>query len=477
MHRPMTPTALRGCAALLGVAALCATIAPAPARADTVTDWNDYASTAIVVIAGQPPPVAVLSFAMVQGAVYDAVERDRSRPPPVSRRAAGPAARTPRTRRPRPRRSASCVGLFPAQQRRCSRSTTRRSPRSPDTPPGAKAARRSPTARRPRRRCSPRGTNDGRFGPFTPVIGTTPGVWRPTPPLFATDPAPWVGNVRPFLVPSVEMLRTDGPNAADQPRLRPRLQRDQVRSARCTARPARRTRPTRRSSGRTTPSRCATACSAPSPPTSTCRHRRQRAAVRDDQPGRRRRGDRLLERQVPLELLAPDHRHPRGRHRRQPGHHGRPDLDCRCSTRPRPSPRRAAARHPAVPRQPVRPHLRHRRDRRHAAALLRHRPRRRSARPATSPAPPGTSPGSPTRCARSSTPASGPASTSAPPTSRAPSSARRSPATCTGTTSSPPTEPVLHPDPGCDLQRQTRSVISRMRPRARAPPSSGRGSR
>ena len=28
---------------------------------------------------------------------------------------------------------------------------------------------------------------------------------RPTPPSFATDPAPWVGNVRPFLVPSVEI--------------------------------------------------------------------------------------------------------------------------------------------------------------------------------------------------------------------------------------------------------------------------------
>jgi hypothetical protein len=55
--------------------------------------------------------------------------------------------------------------------------------------------------------------NDGRFGPFAPVIGTTPGAWRPTPPLFAQDPAPWVGNVGPFLVPGVEMLRSDGPNA------------------------------------------------------------------------------------------------------------------------------------------------------------------------------------------------------------------------------------------------------------------------
>ena len=34
----------------------------------------------------------------------------------------------------------------------------------------------------------------------------------PTLPAFALDPAPWVGNVRPFLVPNVEMLRSAGPN-------------------------------------------------------------------------------------------------------------------------------------------------------------------------------------------------------------------------------------------------------------------------
>ncbi|HYT61316.1 MAG TPA: hypothetical protein VEL06_14165, partial [Haliangiales bacterium] len=46
---------------------------PPVARADAVTDWNAIASAAIVTRAGQPPPVSVLSFAMVQGAVYDAV--------------------------------------------------------------------------------------------------------------------------------------------------------------------------------------------------------------------------------------------------------------------------------------------------------------------------------------------------------------------------------------------------------------------
>jgi hypothetical protein len=61
-------------------------------------------------------------------------------------------------------------------------------------------------------------TGDGRGGPFTVVEGTDPGEWRLAPPqgptgIVARDPAPWVGNVRPFLVSDVEMLRTDGPNA------------------------------------------------------------------------------------------------------------------------------------------------------------------------------------------------------------------------------------------------------------------------
>ena len=52
---------------------LVALASPTVTRADAVTDWNAIASTTIVTNAGQPPPVSALSFAMVQGAVYDAV--------------------------------------------------------------------------------------------------------------------------------------------------------------------------------------------------------------------------------------------------------------------------------------------------------------------------------------------------------------------------------------------------------------------
>src|SRR6516225_712475 len=57
---------------LLIAPALVALVSPAVAQ-NAVTYWNETASTAIVVTAGQPPPVSALSFATVQGAVYDAV--------------------------------------------------------------------------------------------------------------------------------------------------------------------------------------------------------------------------------------------------------------------------------------------------------------------------------------------------------------------------------------------------------------------
>jgi hypothetical protein len=54
MHRPS-----RRIGTFLGAAALCTIGAPTVARADMVAEWNDQASTSIVAVAGQPPPVSV----------------------------------------------------------------------------------------------------------------------------------------------------------------------------------------------------------------------------------------------------------------------------------------------------------------------------------------------------------------------------------------------------------------------------------
>jgi hypothetical protein len=82
----------------------------------------------------------------------------------------------------------------------------------PDNPPGSRAAGIAIGEATAAAMLEAR-MNDGRFGPPPNLYPPAPGIWRPTPPNFANDPAPWVGNVLPFIVPSAEMLRTDGPNA------------------------------------------------------------------------------------------------------------------------------------------------------------------------------------------------------------------------------------------------------------------------
>jgi hypothetical protein len=183
--------------------------ARAQPASNAATEWNAIASTAIMSTAGQPPHVAPLSLAMVQGAVYDAVNAiDGGHEPYLVAPAAAPsdskeaAAATAAFR--------VLVGLFPTQQPALQPLYDTSLAGVADGPAKAggiavgEAAAAAMLAER---------ANDGRGGPFSFVFGTDPGEWRPTPPNFGLDPAPWVGNVRPFLVPDVEMLRTEGPNA------------------------------------------------------------------------------------------------------------------------------------------------------------------------------------------------------------------------------------------------------------------------
>ncbi len=162
---------------LLIVLALVALASPPVARADAVTDWNAIASTAIVTNAGQPPHPSLLSFAMVQGAVYDAVNAID--------------------------RAAQLLTWQPVYDAYIAN--------LPDDPPGSRDAGVTIGETTARAMLEAR-LNDGRFGPPPDLYPPAPGIWRRTPPNYASDAAPWVGNVRPFLVPSAEMLRTDGPN-------------------------------------------------------------------------------------------------------------------------------------------------------------------------------------------------------------------------------------------------------------------------
>jgi PAP2 superfamily len=197
--------------------ALVALAWPTFARADAVTYWDEIASNAIVVTAGQPPPVSALSFAMVQGAVYDAVNAiDRGHRPYLVQPPSNPTDSIEAATAAAAFRVlvgfADLPGLFPSQQPTLQPIYDAYIASLPDNPPGSRAAGIVIGETTARTMLIDR-QNDGRFGPPPTLYPPVPGIWRPTPPNFANDPAPWVGNVRPFLVPNVEMLRTDGPNA------------------------------------------------------------------------------------------------------------------------------------------------------------------------------------------------------------------------------------------------------------------------
>jgi hypothetical protein len=207
--------------------ALVVLASPKVTRANAVTDWNLIASNAIVVTGGQPPPASALSFGMVQGAVYDAVNAiDRGYQPylpeppsnPTDSKEAAAATAAYRVLVGFP----DLPGLFPSQQPTLQSVYNAYIEGLPDNPPGSRANGVAIGEATARTMLTNR-LNDGRFGPPPPLdcspwqcqstYTQAPGVWRPTPPNFAFDPTQWVGNVRTFLVPSAEMLRTDGPNA------------------------------------------------------------------------------------------------------------------------------------------------------------------------------------------------------------------------------------------------------------------------
>lgn len=195
-------------------AGLLALVLPASARADAVTQWNINASTAIFA-EGPTAHASTLSFAMVQGAVYDAVNGIEGRYQPyLVRPAANPwdskdaAVATAAYR--------VLLAVVPSSQTVARANLTTQYdnalaavPEGPAKAAGIAAGEAAASAMLAAR------ANDGRnpTTPFPFVFGSTPGGWVVSPPLTAPDPSAWVGNVRTFLVPSAAMLRSDGPNA------------------------------------------------------------------------------------------------------------------------------------------------------------------------------------------------------------------------------------------------------------------------
>jgi hypothetical protein len=232
----ITNTTRRGrnarCRALLIVLAVSALAIPATANAqsatsaDTVREWNLHAADALINAptapipgAGQTPHVSQLHLAMVQGAVYDAVNSidGGHQPylaglPPASPSASQEAAVA--TAAHDVLLGLEVVPPLPDVVReRLEDLYEDELAGIPDgdakadgIAAGAAAASAMLEAR----------ADDGRYGPFrfTPVApGTEAGRWQTTPPAFVSDPFAWVATVEPFVIESPSQFRSKGPHA------------------------------------------------------------------------------------------------------------------------------------------------------------------------------------------------------------------------------------------------------------------------
>jgi hypothetical protein len=193
---------------LVAVAALLAVAAPA--RADTVTDWNLNATNALIVAAGQPPQASVPHLAMVHGAVYDAVNAidgghegylisSRLATPSDSKHAAAATAAY-----------RVLVHLVPAQQPALDAQYAASLAAIPD---GSAKTRGIAVGDAAGAAMIAARTGDGRFGPYRFAVGSGPGVWKPVLPAFVNDPFAWLKDVKPFLVRSASQFRSRGPLA------------------------------------------------------------------------------------------------------------------------------------------------------------------------------------------------------------------------------------------------------------------------
>ncbi len=196
-----------------GAIALSTVVVAAPARADTVTEWNGITANALVSVANQGA-FALPHFAMVHGAMYDAVNAidGRYQPYLVSPRARrwysqDAAAATAAYRvlvdsdKPLvadplalkaildPLYAASLAAIPDGRAKQGGIDT------------GNAAAEAMIAAR----------TNDGRFGQPGFPVGMLPGQWRPPLPPFTNDPGAWLKDVKPFLVRDSSQFAGRGP--------------------------------------------------------------------------------------------------------------------------------------------------------------------------------------------------------------------------------------------------------------------------
>jgi hypothetical protein len=174
--------------------------------ADPVIAWNEAAAAAIR-IEQTPPPLAARAFAILHGAIYDAVNGVTRRHAPFF------------VQRAAPPRTAPDVAVIAAGHR----ILTQLFPNQASAFDALKHALLTVRGgNHPVRDALAWGTtvadeillwraNDGWDGAVAVPDGTGPGVWVPTPPAYAAYLLPQWGFVTPFALPAGDFVRPTGP--------------------------------------------------------------------------------------------------------------------------------------------------------------------------------------------------------------------------------------------------------------------------
>ncbi len=188
-----------------------------------VLEWNQYAyealgnaPTAPTPGIGLPPQVMAVHFAIVQGAVYDAVNAIvGGYQPYLSGLDADESASTGAAVATAAHRVLVGVVIVPAlSQAIVDRLDTAydasianaTAADGPDAVEAGIAVGEAAAAAMLADR-----SDDGRWVPGSWQAGTDPGQWRPTPPGFVIDPNAWMLSVDPFMIESRSQFRTKGP--------------------------------------------------------------------------------------------------------------------------------------------------------------------------------------------------------------------------------------------------------------------------
>ena len=178
-------------------------------NADAVADWNAIAVQATIT-AARPGPSGVIDIAVVQAAIYDAVQAIEKRYEPYYVEIPGATGSAEAA----VAKAAHdvLVNRFPAQTAALDNTYQQYllshglSESDPGIAVGAKAAAGIIALR----------ACDGSFpNPAPPPFtgGTAIGMWRPTPPNFAPMAVPWMGNVTPFALTRPSQFRAASPPA------------------------------------------------------------------------------------------------------------------------------------------------------------------------------------------------------------------------------------------------------------------------